>query len=254
MSRRSTGSQVKRQIAEAVSAWEAEDHEEALERFDRVLEANPTFPDVHNKRGLCLALLGRSEEAEAAFAEAIRLAPGYAEAHLNRGIVLQELGLHADATASFAEAERLDHHRGDPAFPSDLGNRLAVTHAQLGDLYLVADRPLMAAEHYEAALKIRPRFIDIRAKLGEALMDAGELQRARAEFETALDQNPDFVGARLRLGIVKRRLGDRDGAIEEWQLCALADRNDLRSRAYLASVGASPLGGGPAGAEPTASD
>ncbi len=230
----------KRRIAEGVSAWEADDLDEALRIFDHVLDEHPTFADVHNKRGLCLALLGRPEDADAAFAEAVRLAPGYAEAHLNRGIVQQELGRHEDASVSFAEAERLDH-RGDPAFPSDLGNRLAITHAQLGDLYLVAERPELAVEQYDAALRVRPRFADIRTKLAEALMDAGGLERARTELETVLEQNADFLGARLRLGVVKNRLGDREGAIEEWQLCALANRHDMRPQAYLASVGATPV-------------
>ena len=56
--------------------------------------------------------------------------------------------------------------------------RIAVTHAQLGDLYLVANHPERAIEHYRAALEVRPRFMDIRSKYAEALIELGELHEA----------------------------------------------------------------------------
>lgn len=230
-----------RQIAQGLAAWERGDYAEALEVFDEVVRVHPNFPDVHNKRGLCLALLSRPREAEQAFSEAISIAPTYAEAHLNRGIVLQELGDHEAARQAFDEASKLDHRDGG-AYPSDVGNQLAVTHAKLGDLYLVADRPKLAAEQYAQALEVRPRFLDIRTKLAEALIDIGELEEARKELEFVLEKNANFTGARLRLGVVFNRMGDREGAIEEWELCALSDSKDLRARAYLASVGVREIG------------
>ena len=230
-----------RQIAQGIAAWDRRDYSEALEIFDEVVRAHPRFPDVHNKRGLCLALLGRPREAELAFSEAIKLSATYAEAHLNRGIVLQELGEHDAAREAFDEASRLDYRDGG-AYPSDVGNQLAVTHAKLGDLYLVADRPHLAAEQYAQALEVRPRFLDVRTKLAEALIDVGDLVRAKEELEFVLEKNPEFTGARLRLGVVFNRTGDRERAIEEWELCALSDSTDLRARAYLASVGVRGLG------------
>ncbi len=230
-----------RQIAQGIAAWDRGDYTEALEVFDEVVRGHPRFPDVHNKRGLCLALLGRPREAEVAFGEAIKLSATYAEAHLNRGIVLQELGEHDAAYEAFGEASRLDHRDGG-AYPSDVGNQLAVTHAKLGDLYLVADQPQLAADQYAQALEVRPRFLDVRTKLAEALIDVGDLTRAREELEFVLENNPNFTGARLRLGVVLNRTGDRDGAIEEWELCALSGSKDLRARAYLASVGVTEMG------------
>ncbi|MDG2240256.1 MAG: TGS domain-containing protein [Longimicrobiales bacterium] len=50
-----------------MAAWDRGDYTEALEVFDEVVRGYPRFPDVHNKRGLCLALLGRPREAEVAF-------------------------------------------------------------------------------------------------------------------------------------------------------------------------------------------
>ena len=225
-------------VARGVGAWERDDFETALETFLGVLEDFPHFADVRNKAGLCEAMLGRLEKALPHFDAALEQNASYAEAHLNRGIILTELGRHEEAQAAFDEAGELDA-RDSSAFPSDVGNRIAITHAQLGDLYLVANHPQEAASHYESALAVRPRFMDIRSKFAESLIDAGELEKATAELEVILDTRPSFVGARIRLGVVLQRTGDTDGAIREWKRCAVDDPEDMRPRAYLALVGVS---------------
>lgn len=225
-------------VAVGVGAWERDDFESALATFRQVLDDHPYFADVHNKAGLCLAMLDRHDEALTHFDAALKLNPAYAEAHLNRGIVLNELGRHDEAQAALARANELDT-RDSRAFPSDVGNRIAVTHAQLGDLYLVANHPQDAARHYEAALAVRPRFMDIRSKFAESLIELGELERAREELLVVLEARPGFVGARIRLGLVHHRLGDNQAAVAEWTRCAAEDPEDMRPRAYLASVGVS---------------
>lgn len=222
-------------VAEGVSAWERDDFKTALDTFQGVLEEYPHFADVQNKTGLCLAMLGRLEEALEHFDNALGYNSSYAEAHLNRGIVLNDLGRFDEAQAAFDRAGEIDM-RDSPAFPSEVGNRLAVTHAQLGDLYLVADHPVDAIEHYGAALSIRPRFMDIRSKFAETLIELGELDRAKRELELILESRPSFVGARVRLGVVHYRLGEEDEATKQWRRCLEDDPRDMRARAYLASV------------------
>lgn len=227
--------QAQHRIAEGEHAWEREAYAEALAIFDEVLAQHPAFPDVHNRRGLCLAVLGRLDEALEAFGRAVALSPTYAEAHLNRGIVLKDLGQGEEAQAAFDRARELDHRDGSD-FPSHVGNQIAVGHAKLGDLYLVADRPGLAIREYRRALEVRPRYLDIRTKLAEALLAREELDEARTELEAVLDRDPDFTGARLRLGLVLRRLGDTAGAAACWERCLVERPDDFRARAYLASL------------------
>ena len=222
-------------VARGISAWERDDFESALETFQGVLEDYPEFADVQNKAGLCLAMLGRLEEALEHFDAALAANPSYAEAHLNRGIVLNDLGRHEEAHVAFTKAGELDV-RDSRVFPSEVGNRIAVTHAQLGDLYLVANHPSDAIQHYRAALEIRPRFIDIRSKFAETLIELGELEQAKEELTLILESRPSFVGARVRLGVVLHRMGEDDQAIVHWQKCLEDDPRDMRARAYLASV------------------
>jgi tetratricopeptide (TPR) repeat protein len=225
-------------VARGVSAWEHEDFEAARQTFLGVLAEHPYFADVHNKAGLCLAMVGRLEEALAHFEMAVTQNPSYAEAHLNRAIVLNDLGRHDEAAVAFDRAGELER-RDSPIFPSEVGNRIAVTHAQLGDLYLVANHPERAVEHYRSALEVRPRFMDIRSKYAEALIEVGELDEAMDELTLILDARPSFVGARIRLGVALHRLGRDAEAAAQWEKCLEDEPTDMRARAYLASVAAS---------------
>ena len=86
-----------------------------------------------------------------------------------------------------------------------------------------------AAKHYEAAINVRPRFMDIRTKFAGTLIDSGNLERAKTELLVILESRPGFVGARIRLGVVLQRTRDTDGAIREWKQCAADDPADMRT-------------------------
>jgi tetratricopeptide (TPR) repeat protein len=217
------------------TAWEAEDYGEALEIFQDLLVDEPTFADLHNKVGLCHAMMGQLEEALESFRRAGELAGGYAEAHLNRGIILNELGHHDEAAEAFEKATRLDSRDG--TIPSDVGNQIANAHAALGDLYQRARRPERAADQYRKALEVRPGYPDIRSKLADSLAEIGRPEEARVELEAALEAAPGLTGARVRLGVVLHQLGDTEGAIREWKRAHGDGTSDSRPRAYLASVG-----------------
>jgi tetratricopeptide (TPR) repeat protein len=183
-------------------------------------------------------MLGDLEGALASFDRALELAPTYAEAHFNRAIVLNDLGRHEEAEVSFKRAQSLDTRDGT-RFPSQVGNQIAIGHAALGDLYMLADSSKDAVEQYRSALVVRPRFLDVRERLAEALLDSGDNEGARRELERVLGEEPGFAEARLRLGVVLQRLGDREGAIREWKRVRSTRPQDRRVQAYLASVGVS---------------
>jgi tetratricopeptide (TPR) repeat protein len=235
--------QARKIVARGISAWERDDFESALDTFQGVLKDHPQFADVHNKAGLCLAMLNRLEESLEHFDQAVERNSSYAEAHLNRGIILNDLGRHEEAAEAFTTAGELDS-KDSPTYPSEVGNRIAVTLAQLGDLYLVANHPEEAITHYEAALEIRPRFMDIRSKFAETLIELGQLDRAKNELTLILESRPSFIGARVRLGVVLHRLDDDNAAIAEWERCLEEEPADMRARAYLASVHHEKRGGG----------
>jgi len=229
-------SSVKYFIERGISAWERGDYESALDDFQAVIKEFPRLPDIRNKAGLCLAMMGDYEAALKEFDEAIEISDTYAEAHLNRAIVLQELGRFEEARRHLHKADELDH-RDSKEFPSDVGHKIAIAHAKLGDLYLVADHPEEAARQYKMALNVRARFLDIRTKYAEALMEMSQWADAQEQLEVILEKNPNFTSARLRLGVVLHRQGDEKGARREWERCVAEDPRDMRAKAYLAAVG-----------------
>jgi tetratricopeptide (TPR) repeat protein len=226
----------RQKIEQGIQAWDRDEYRAALDIFEEVITERPDFPDVHNRAGLCKAMLGDLEGGLVSFERALELAPTYAEAHFNKGIVLNELGRHQEAERAFRQAQDLDTRDGT-RFPSQVGNQIANALGQLGDLYMVADSPREAVEQYREALRVRRRFLDIREKLAEALLAIGENEEARKELERVLDEEPGFAQARLKLGVVLQRLGDRDGAVREWKRVWSQRPDDRRVHAYLASEG-----------------
>ncbi len=65
-------------------------------------------------------------------------------------------------------------------------------------------------------------------------MDRSE--SARAELESILEANPSYTDARIVLGATLLRLDDRDGAVREWTRAAREAPDDLRPKAYLATL------------------
>ena len=59
-------------------------------------------------------------------------------------------------------------------------------HLLLGRIHLMLERPAEAAEHYEAALAMRPELTEARLGLARALFLAGDDRRSRHHFELAL--------------------------------------------------------------------
>jgi tetratricopeptide (TPR) repeat protein len=208
----------------------------ALLDFRKVLEERPHFADVRNRAGLCLALLGDLEAALKEFGEALTVNPTYREAEVHRAIVLNELGRYEEARAGFARVRQLDAN-DERTLPGSVGDRIANAHAELADLYREAGDHTKAGEEYRRALAIRPTFLDIRTRLGRTYMALSDLPAAREELEAILARNPHLTGARLQLGLVLRRMGETEAAVREWVRCATEDPDDLRGRAYLASVG-----------------
>lgn len=216
-------------------AFERGDYAVALELFEAVLAENPGFADVRQGAGLCLAFLGRPEEALEQLDEALALNPGYVEAHINRALVLQDLGRYEDARAAFERA-RQHEEQGHGRFTTAAAARLANAHAGLGDLYSEAGASAEAAEQYARALELRPKFHDIRNRYAAALIELERLDDAASELQQTLEWNPRFLAARLNLGLVLFRQGRREDAAAEWQLCRAQDPAHPQVRAYLAMV------------------
>ena len=103
--------------------WFLDQHQPqaALEHFTILLVLDPQKSNLHNTRGVALAMLARWREAIAEFETAIRLDPGNASAHCNLGVVYLEEKNPVAAIGALQECLRLS--------PNELRARVALARA-----------------------------------------------------------------------------------------------------------------------------
>ncbi len=111
------------EIAEAWRLHQAGRLEEAVRRYQVLLQTAPSRAEVWYLHGAACQVLGRVEEAIESYQQALRLRPNFAEVYSNLGLAYKTQGRVADAIANYREAIRIDP-RG-PASYSNLGLSLA---------------------------------------------------------------------------------------------------------------------------------
>ncbi|MEE3330520.1 MAG: tetratricopeptide repeat protein, partial [Myxococcota bacterium] len=98
----------------------------------------------------------------------------------------------------------------------DPTNHLA--HALLARGYEMRGEDEPALEHYAVAAQLRPYHHGSLFAMGQRLAAEGHPELALRAFEAELAAKPDVVAARLELAMLRRRLGDVEGARRELEL------------------------------------
>ncbi|KAA6133289.1 tetratricopeptide repeat protein [Cupriavidus cauae] len=135
-------------MAEAEKAAQQRRYAEAIERFDRVIAANPRNVQARFERAWALSQAGREDEAVQAFHEIAQEYPELPEPHNNLALIYARRG-----DLKRAEAELLAALEAKPGF--------AIGYTNLGDVYRK-----LAERSYAEALKRNPG--DARARSGLA--------------------------------------------------------------------------------------
>jgi Flp pilus assembly protein TadD len=87
-----------------------------------------------------------------------------------------------------------------------------------------------AREFYEGALRLQPKWPEIRFALASVLVDLGETARAKDQFLQILKDDPANVGARRQLGLTLLALEDAKGAEVELARVVQARPDDGQAR------------------------
>jgi len=203
-------------VALAKERLDAGDPHGAVHLLTELVRTGQAFADAHNLLGTALSLLGRQEDALAEFDRALDLNPRYVDAILNRAVTLSDLGRADEATEAFRSAQvfgAVDH----TGFPAPVASRLANLHAELADAYIEAGGSTQAIQELEAAVALRPEFVDLRYRLSRLYIDVGRHERARLELEGITAQRPRFTDAWVTLGMARHLLKDAEGARAAWE-------------------------------------
>jgi tetratricopeptide (TPR) repeat protein len=221
-----------RSVARAKERLEAGDAYGAIHVLREVVASGRAFADAHQLLGLAYSVIGQWDGALAEFDRALSLNPRYVEAHLNRAVTLNELGRYEEATAAFDAAQDLGavDHTG---FSAPVASQLANMHAALAEAYAEAGGQGEAIRQLEAAVALRPEFLDLRFRLARLRLDAGDGPSARRELEAILALRPEYEAARASLGMACYLMGDHGAAREVWRECRERSPEDPRIGAYL---------------------
>lgn len=158
-------------MAEAERAAAQKRYDEAIQRYDRVIAANPRNVQARFERAWAIAQAGREDEAIRAFAEIAQEFPELPEPHNNLALLHAKRG-----DLKRAEAELLLALEARPSF--------AVGYTNLGDVYR-----RLAEQAYSDALKRDPR--DARARSGLARVSPAQAgARKDAASAPASDDRP----------------------------------------------------------------
>ncbi len=90
-------------------------------------------------------------------------------------------------------------------------------HNNLGTLLARSGQFAQAAEHFEAAIRLRPDAADAHYNLGNALCRLGRRDEAIAHYEHALRANPQMPDAELALGTAIEESGQPGAAIPHYE-------------------------------------
>jgi TolB-like protein len=160
----------------------------AAERaFQRGMELDPNFGDLHSHYGMCLAYLGRFEEAIAQTERAMQLDPFFPGTNVHYGTLLFFSRQYDRAAAQLAKT--LDLYPDNPA-----------AHEYFGDVCAKRGMPHEAITHWCSALNLKGQSEDARVleqtfkaagfdaavrTLGERQLEELDTKRARGEYVAA---------------------------------------------------------------------
>lgn len=201
---------------------------------------------------------GLYDKAIDTYLKALEVGPGDAKTHLALGSAYLAKGLYDRALPAYKQATRLN-----PALVPAVHNDLGIYYIRMGQLdraeeelntalranadyglarlnlariYTETGRRHLALEEYRHVLEIsdvHPEQKSVaQAEIAVSAAEAGQLGEAVDLLRQALRLHRRNEAARLYLGDVLSRLGDREGAIEEWRIVVVEGRNEqLRDEA-----------------------
>jgi tetratricopeptide (TPR) repeat protein len=184
---------------------------EALQLYQRIVQADAAHAEAHYLLGAACHGLGRASEAIASLARAVRLRPDYADAHNYLGAVLTEQGALDEALASFQRALLL--RPGSSEISKNVQIVLAAKDNSLGNALAAEGKASEAAFCYRRALERQPDLAEAHYNLGALLEKQGALEEAVTSYRRAIELKPDFAEAHYNLGGLREKQGSLAEAV-----------------------------------------
>ena len=191
--------------------WYDHDFVVAEREFERSIELNPRYATGRAWFGMCLAMIGRFEEAYTELKRAIRLEPHSAGIHFISGFGHFFMRRHDQSIKHYENAIELDPGR-------------AQAHAGLGYAYLCKSTHEPAITSLRKAVELSPGVSRYLACLGEGCAAAGQLDEAQGILKqlNEISKQGQYVTPYL-VGRIYAAMGNKDEAFH-WLETAYQER------------------------------
>ncbi len=178
-------------------------YDDALKKFEKAKELQPTNATVYNMIGLCYLRQGRFADALHSFDKALELVPSFSDALNNRGLTYLAMKQYRMAEVDFLAV------LSDITYPhrKEVYYNLGMSQLERGDLKSAEDNFRRAIVPPRAVYEAYLRLAEIFQQQGRIDDAIRMLQDARLEF-------PDRVEARLALGRLQLAKGQKQEARE----------------------------------------
>ena len=181
----------------AVEAMRAGRHDEAIAKFNEVLQKRPECADCYYNIGVAQAQKKDYDAAEAAFKKALELKPDYGEAYTGLANIYNSQRKFDQAAAASAEAAKYAATEGGGGgSPEALYNQAVI----LWNAGKIAE----AKKGFEDTIAAKPDHADAHYWLGMANLNEGKLPEAAASFEEYLKLAPSGQFAAQAKGVLQQ--------------------------------------------------
>jgi arylsulfatase A-like enzyme/Tfp pilus assembly protein PilF len=229
----------------------------ARDKLQRVLATDPTVLDAHQMLG---SIANRQEQFAAAvphFQEALALQGDHAPSIFGLAYAFLKLEREDDALVGFQRVLELSPNdtRAAVALVDILVAKDRVTeaidilqtaaaredapaalHNQLGELWVLAERPVEAKSSFERAAELGPRYAEARFNLAVLLEEEGRLEEALTLYEEVLELSPKHYKAQFNLGRLYGQRGNLDRQQELYAAALASNPEFVRGYYFLAKL------------------
>ncbi len=196
--------------AKAILLFDEGKVEEALSKFQDLVAADPANPAAWYNCGVIHASSGRQAQAYECFARSLALGPAYGKALYGAATALHKLGRLDEA---LAVCDRLSSQA-----PFDFEALFL-----RGNILYDAGRFVEALGVFDEALAQNPKNLGVLCNRGAALREMARLDEAGAMFDRALAENAACVEALLGRGIVDFKSDRIEQSLGWFERALLAD-------------------------------
>lgn len=201
-------------------------YDSAISYFQRTLKINPYHIKAYNNLGIALQKKNDYNNALLAYQQALKLDPRYGSAYYNMGLTLRDMGKTSESIEALQAFVNFNPTDSDAVrakwIANDLRDSIPEISKQLRKYYLgcwlISDLSYKnAIPPLEESLSLKPDDIKIKYALGLAKKRTGDYQGAIEQFNSILQANNQNALAYYELAESYEKLGNMNAATQGYQ-------------------------------------